>query len=185
VYICEHPLEPTTKQGKNKMKNQVAVTSDKTISAQGIQVTLLAKDHLAYLQYLINEIQDTSSWLNMPYDATHTTTVAENIIMARKPKDFKEYNLTPSEIKDEVRNKKRIKRIVKIVVRDIEDNHGRNFGDKKGTVEYVVDDIYNNTCGGEDLTVSQILAIAYALLDANDLIKADSYTNIKPDNQEA
>jgi hypothetical protein len=182
--VFRYPLyNQQQKQGKNTMKN--LVTSEKTISAQGIQVALTAKDHLAYLQYLINEIRDTSSWLNMPYDATGSLTVAENIIMARKPKDFKEYNLTPSEIEDEVWNKKRIKRIVKIAVRDIEDNHGRTFGDKKGTIEYVVDDIYNNCEGGEDRSSSEILAIAYGLLNAHDLIRADICANIKPDNQEA
>jgi hypothetical protein len=165
------------------MKN--LVTAEKTMNAQGIQVTVTAKDHLAYLQYLISEINETSKRLNDPYDSIGSLTVAENIIMKRKPKDFKEYNLSPSEIEDEVRNKKRIKRIVKIAVRDIEDNHGRNFGDKKGTIDYVVHDIDQNTCGAEEYTASQILAIAYGLLDAYDLIKADSCANIKPDNQEA
>jgi hypothetical protein len=166
------------------MKNQPAVTAEKVIGVN-IQVTLTAKDHLAYLQYLINEIQDTSSWLNMPYDATHTTTVAENIIMARKPKDFKEYALTPSEMEDEVRNKKRIKKIVKMAVSDIEDMNSSWFSDRKAIIEDIVDDIYNNCEGGEDRSSSEILAIAYGLLNAHDLIRADICANIKPDNQEA
>ena len=161
------------------MKNLGQKIAEKTINAEGIKVEVHVKNDLAYLSYLLNEINITSATLQEPYSAESNMTIAEYLLSKQ---ELGEVSQTEAEAYLEKHARKRIKKLVKIALNEaIEYGYALDLADDfKKAVDEISCDIYDNCEGGEDRSSTEIIAITFGLINAHDLIRADKISRIKP-----